>query len=248
MVGTTDSVKPAPSRKSATGLSRRADSRALDPAGALGKRGAESKAGRLARASLALVTLAMLAASCIITDVPHFDEEEQTAPKLLNPSANPDPREILVIRSEDVSKTFSAQVESANDLDQVIGVRLYVDYGVPSSSGPWQFSYSFAPVAEETTPNEPRLATATWTQGPPVVLEGCHTFTLMVSHRFDDATGCPEELADSDEITWVAFICAPGTTCDTSALDPANDCPKPACICPAVADEVDPDDPGACRP
>ncbi len=249
MVRTAGDVETAPVRESATGLSRRADVSPCRGQAPAPRAGLASTAGRMARASLALSMIAMLAASCLITDVPQFEDEEQTAPKLLRSTASPDPREIVVITGE--RQIFSAQVESANDLGQPIGVRLYVDYGVENEAAqlPYQDQSSFAPVPASSGAQEgpiqpfpsapplpgapPRLATATWYQSSPNLLTGCHTFTLMVSHHFDDATNCPEELADSDEITWIAFICPAGQECD-----PSIDCPVATVRCPDVADEA----------
>jgi hypothetical protein len=239
MVLTTGDGETAPVRENATGLSRRADVNDRHLPASRQRTGRNGRFLQLARASLGLSTFAMLVASCLITDVPTFEDEVQTAPKLLKWTAFPFPQELLVIQSNQVTQAFSARVESAHDLEQPIGVRLYVDYGVPRSEGspnPFRAYASFAPVPpSEDDPTAERIASASWTQDgtPP----GCHSFTLMVAHRFDDATNCPEELSDSDEITWIAFICAPGQTCDTTDFDP-NECPKTVRKCPEVADEA----------
>lgn len=236
---TTGDVEAAPIRDAATGLSRRADASTL---AARTLRPRTSSTGGwwwLARASLGMATFAMLAASCIITDVPQFEEDERTPPKLLPQEAKPLNQQLLFIPSDALSQTFSADVVSENDLDQEIQVRLFIDYGVvlsPLRPLPYRSQVAQnAPVPPATTPNEERTASATWFQGQPQIT-GCHTFTLMVSHDFDESTGCPENLADSSEITWVAYICD-SADCQSQPVD-LSDCPTPTVRCPDVPDDV----------
>ena len=61
---------------------------------------------------------------------------------------------------------------------------------------------------------------------------------MMVSHAFDEVTGCPEDLADSSEITWLAYLCAPNDAdCGITPVD-LSSCPKPEIRCPASPDEL----------
>jgi hypothetical protein len=179
----------------------------------------------------------MLAASCLVTGSPDFAEPEETPPVLLPETASPDPRQLLVIEGE--PKTFQAMLRS-RDVADGVEVRLLIDYGVPKPDRNYQpYQYYFSAFTDlDPSPDAEllRQVTADWRPSDsPGLAPGCHTFTLMVSHRFDSRSGCPEELSDSSSITWFAWVCD-GADCNAETFDPRSSCPEVVARCPETPD------------
>jgi hypothetical protein len=170
-----------------------------------------------------------LMSSCLITSTPDFGSVEQTPPFLLDASATPSSRDFLVIPADKVFQEFSAEVRS-EDAGEPVEVVLYIDYGVENGAG---LPYRRAIVnnanvdAGSFDDAVPRIASSKWYPGIDPVVPGCHSFTLMVSHSFDNQTRCPSDVSDSSQITWQAVVCA---TADDCSFDPQA-CPKALTAC-----------------
>lgn len=175
----------------------------------------------------------MTSASCLVTSSPEFEDPEQTPPELIAATAKPELQSILVIPAGE-AVTFSAEVRSAQDLGEDILVKLYVDYGVESAGQPFTNAINGAEVPVATA-GQPR--TASVRVSPNALPPGCHTFTLMVSHAFDQLTECPEDLDDSSHLTWHALVCDATGPCPPPLGDPRLECPVVEKVCPEVPDE-----------
>lgn len=185
----------------------------------------------------------MCCASCLVTSSPDFEDPEQTAPELIASTAKPDLPEILVIEPGTRRVTFSAEVRSEQDLGQPIFVRLYVDYGVESARGqPFLDAFSGVKLLPSSSTGPARRATVD--AFIPEGFSGCHTYTLIVSHAFDELTECPERLDDSSQLTWHALICDPTGPCPPPLGDPRLECPVVEGLCPSVADDPTPGEGG----
>jgi len=178
----------------------------------------------------------MTTASCLITSTPDFEPPAQTPPFLVADNANPDPRQIVLVQPDTDDVTFSAFVRS-EDASSSIYVRLFIDYGTQSPDGkPYRIAFNGKSVKASHMDDRTRVASASWNRGYP--LEGCHRFTLIVSHGVDD-DDCPFDLADSDSITWNAQICVAGHDCP-GTIDPSVDCALPdnPASCPQISPEL----------
>jgi hypothetical protein len=172
----------------------------------------------------------MLAGSCLVTSTPEFEDPAQTPPFLLADTAIPDPRQILLIENTQSGQIFSAVVRS-EDVGEDVQVRLLLDYG-------WKNVQLGLPYQDLQQGN--RVPASTWDQDGRVARvnadflqslrmePGCHRITLMVSHAFDDATGCPVPEVDAEgnrtvddfsQITWTVVKCGPAG-CPT--IDPTD--------------------------
>ena len=184
----------------------------------------------LARRWLELSLCVLCFPSCLITSTPEFDEPTQTAPFLLPSSVDPDNRQVLRIEGDNPLQ-FSAQVLS-EDAGARVQVSLLIDYGVRDELS--------GRVFQDNDPNNAALNASTLADGPRRVsanffpkrlAPGCHTVTLMVSHEFDFASGCPVRKADSSQLVWFVFKCE-DANCQNA--DSVLDCPvaDPAVSCP----------------
>lgn len=183
-------------------------------------------------AAIALAPPAMLA-SCLVTPTPDFQPAPRTAPFLIAESASPKLQGLLVVDGNEKSIDFQALVRSEDGPDKV-QVRLFVDYGRPRSENePYQDFVSGLRLAPSTLDDPtPRTAKASWSRRG-LITSGCHTFTLMVSHEFDD-NQCPADSDDASSLTWFAYLCEPGLPCDPNLMgmdncifqDPPTFCPK----------------------
>jgi hypothetical protein len=213
------------------------------PATALSERCAWIRAfsamGSLARRSLLPVVVTMISPACLVTSTPEFEDPPKTRPMLLASGASPDLREIVIIDQPAIE--FRASVLS-EDADDSVKVSLLIDYGIKSDVDERPYR-----DAEDRNKEVPPGALA---DGPRDVVAklfpdvifwgvpqaGCHTVTMMVSHNFDSASGCPNTLEDSSQLTWQVIRCDE-TPCepDFADFDPRQDCPKATASCPASA-------------
>ncbi len=186
------------------------------------RRFVSNRARHFAGLGLATATV-MLSASCLITSDPEFSDPERTPPFLLVDRATPDPRSIVVIHPTEPSRTFSAFLRS-EDAGDPVAVRLALDYGDAGIQGrPFQDSNNQPTVKPgHFTDADPRLVIATCSVDELFMDEGCHRLSLMVSHRFDDASGCPVDDGDYDVVTWTVIRCG-ATGCPV--IDPIAGCP-----------------------
>lgn len=130
------------------------------------------------------------------------------------------------------SVTFSAPVSSEEDLGETIKARLLIDYGVVNPVGAPFLGVIRGPELPVAVGAEGRRVAVDWLPAGVPVAPGCHTFTLMASHAFDETTDCPIDLADSSYLTWHVYVCA-DDACEVG--DPRFECPRPKKSCPERA-------------
>lgn len=196
----------------------------------------------LARASLACLAISVLQSGCLVLGSPPLDDPEQTPPFFLPATATPDLREIVTIPNELVAEnekvTFSAMFVS-EDAGVSVRARYFLDYGIENAAGqPYDDVETIREIEPATMADGPRRVQAEVSVAKLVKLSpGCHTLTLMISHAFDDATGCPRNLDDSSQLTWFFTICdRTGPGCDLSTCPKSSD--NPASVsCEPVASE-----------
>ncbi|MFT3775682.1 MAG: hypothetical protein QM820_60825 [Minicystis sp.] len=164
----------------------------------------------------------MTSTGCLISDPPQFRPAKHTRPFLVEATADPDPRAVLAVDSTLLGSsqstiTFSANVISQDDpVDSTSGSAfqqvkawLYLDYGLAQDP---LLPYAFViPPANELSPgatldDKSRRVSATWRPALQPVEPGCHTVTLVVSHKFDDLQ-CPVCDDDFSTITWQILRC-----------------------------------------
>ncbi len=175
-------------------------------------------------AALAISQTTMIA-SCV-TPTPDFREPPQSPPFLLAEGANPSLQEILVIEpAKYPHQEFSAFVRS-EDAGHPVNVRLLVDYGRLNIDGvtPYQESQNGNALDAASIDETSRLAKVPWVSKN-VETSACHTFTLIVSHAFNETTACPVDSRDSSSITWMAYVCGPNESPCQFKVDP-NDASK----------------------
>ncbi len=167
----------------------------------------------------------MSASACLVTSSPTFEDPPATKPFLEFETAQPDPRNVLILNENIDLLTFEAFVRS-EDVGQKVEVRLLLDYGTCNAlQQPFLDSFDDADVAAGTFDEKDRLASVRYAT---VNLDpGCHRLTLMASHAFDGASGCPVDEEDFTQITWTVFRCA-GDDC--GAFNPAS-CPPIEASC-----------------
>jgi hypothetical protein len=181
----------------------------------------------------------MASTNCLVTSTPEFKPPERTRPFLIATTADPDPRGVLLINTLEQlsvgkkSFEFSADVVSEDQGSKVKGY-LYIDYGTQVGDHPYADSI---PEIKELPPSTMADTTKRNIRGKlnlesHVILPGCHTVTLIVSHEFDAETSCPVCRNDSSQLTWPVFMCDP----DTSACVPDfTKCENPGQGCGASA-------------
>ena len=164
----------------------------------------------------------MIFTGCLITDPPQFNPPRHTRPFLIEATADPDPKSILTVDTQLLPTTqsaeeFSAEVVSqddpssttmSTDFQQVTGW-LYIDLGFDQGDGkqPYRLAFPGSSIpAGGTLEQTGRRIRATWRPGSQIVDPGCHTATLIVSHRFDDIP-CPVCDDDFSSITWQILRC-----------------------------------------
>jgi hypothetical protein len=188
----------------------------------------------LARRSLGPCSLVLGLPGCLVTADPVSYEPAQTPPIIVSSGLDPDPRDILLIGGDmGVGRLdFTASVLS-EDAGESVKVRLYIDYGMPineESIRPFRFSWAFfspLPPATLAEGARPLGEDVEWVDGNFPLQPGCHRLTLIVSHEFEDTTGCPKDLNDSSQITWQFRQCGLG-----ECLPILEDCPSTDATCP----------------
>lgn len=182
----------------------------------------------------------MNSSACLVTSTPSFDPPEQTRPFLVASSADPDPRGVLVVDSLNLptSFDFTANVVS-NDANAPVELKLYLDYGFTNIAGqPFRKSLGNPPALPPSTMDDEKRppAKARWFPGIDDVSFGCHTITLIASHRFDDTLECPVCRNDSSQITWPVFRCDSSKPMDTPCSVDFSACAKWEDTCKPAAD------------
>lgn len=167
---------------------------------------------------LPMLALAMSTPACLVTSTPDFEQPRQTPPFLITSTANPDPTQIYIVddaklATQQNAVTFSADVRS-DDNGESVEFQLYIDYGWPGNQlgQPfWDRRSDIAPLEPSTMSDTSRRVTAKWFPKSQSAGLGCHTVTLIASHRFEISqtanSGCPVCLNDSSQITWQIYRC-----------------------------------------
>ncbi len=195
------------------------------------KRRPFSHAQPMARRSLLLLSLVVLAPGCLVTQDPVTYEPVQTPPVITSIGLSPDPREILLVGGDVGVPQFDITASIlSEDTDQPVKVSLYVDYGSMNAlDQPFRFALpNFPDLPPASLSDGPRkLIGVRWVEGAFPLSLGCHRLTLVVTHAFDAVTGCPKNLNDSSQVSWFFRQCGDGEC--TPVLD---NCPSTEAICP----------------
>jgi len=185
----------------------------------------------LARRSLFLFSLVVLAPGCLVTAEPNTYDPEPTPPILVASALDPDPRDILLVGGDLGLRevAISASVVS-EDAGESVKAALYVDYGWMNPIDlPFRHAIpNFVELPAATLADGPRpLVGVRWVSGVYPLQPGCHRLTLIVTHAFDTASGCPKNLNDSSQITWHF------RQCDVGDCAPVlENCPSTEAACP----------------
>ena len=168
-----------------------------------------------------------MSSGCVITDPPQFQDPTPTIPFLILP--DPDPGKVVVVDSTLLATTnseidFSAEVMSQDDPADAgyatVTAHLFIDYGYTLPNGnPYRYDIPNPYVSSGTIDQTSgRRARFQWFPSVYAVDPGCHTATMVVSHKFDDFS-CPTCDSDSSAITWQILRCdATQSNCDDLAL------------------------------
>lgn len=188
-------------------------------------------AGLLARRSLWTLAIAVSTPGCLVTSDPVSYEPEPTPPILLTSGLEPDPRRVHLLGDPSGVNVLDIKASVlSEDAGKTVKAALLIDYGYKNVLGqPFRFILqSFPELPASTLGYGPReLEGISYYLYPPLD-PGCHRLTLVVTHEFDTATGCPKRLVDSDQVTWQFIRCSDDGSCP-SALD---DCPPIEASCP----------------
>lgn len=190
-----------------------------------------------------------LLSGCLVTSSPSFEEPERTPPFLMEATAAPDPRQVLVVdMAEPGPVEFSVGLRSEDNRLDVQG-RLVLDYGFKPPGGPPGATYRQplgdpVPIDASSLDDTSRTITARWFTGSNKTTLGCHNVTLFATHEIDFETGCPADPADFDHVSWTVIVCdSVQAPCCDPTLDPTAggcqsfQCPQidPATRCGAAS-------------
>jgi hypothetical protein len=163
----------------------------------------------------------MLFSACLVTSSPTFEEPVRTKPFLDVEGATPTVSRIFTVTPTTPATVFSAPLRS-EDLTERVEARVLLNYGRCSNGRPFEAFQEDTSVEASTFDDTDRRAEVqTYFDGAFALPPGCHRLTLMASHAFDPGTGCPADLDDFSQVTWVVFSCE---TEDCGPVDP-DSCP-----------------------
>lgn len=177
----------------------------------------------------ALALSSLLLGGCLVTSPGDFPERAPTKPYLSSADASPPISELQIVAESDLRQFRT--VVSAEDDGVPLQVLLVAD---------WKTSRELIVQSNEVPPgtfDTPRRIGGDWrpgsfTESGPRIAPGCHSFTLVVSHRFDRfAETAPARLNDYDFLTWWVLV--------RDLEDPTSDAALLA-RCPGEADRVAP--------
>lgn len=175
--------------------------------------------------------LVLFGSGCLVTTEPVAYEPTQSPPIILASGLDPDPRGILRIGGDEgVDEVGITASILSEDAEASVKFAFYVDYGATNALGqPFSFSLQTLPELQAATMADgPRsLLGVRWVDGIFPIEPGCHRLTLIATHAFDTETGCPQNLADSSQVTWHFRQCDVGE-CPISLVN----CPVPTATCP----------------
>lgn len=175
--------------------------------------------------------LILFGSGCLVTTEPVAYEPTQSPPIILASGLDPDPRGILRIGGDEgVDEVGITASILSEDAESSVKFAFYVDYGATNALGqPFSFALQTLPELQAATMADgPRsLLGVRWVDGIFPIEPGCHRLTLVATHAFDTETGCPQNLADSSQVTWHFRQCDVGE-CPVSLVN----CPVPTATCP----------------
>jgi hypothetical protein len=189
----------------------------------------------VARASL--LAAAAMSTGCLITETPQFTARPHTRPMLVEATASPDPGQILLIDGTVPMQEFYADVISQDDPANIsspfekVFSYLYLDYGIDGSSRPFRDVVQGSSLESGSLEQTKRKVSVDWYPDDSRLNDGCHTATLIVSHKFDDLPTRPPNtppcpLCDDDfsTITWKMLVCSNGGDCNDFPLTGPSSC------------------------
>ncbi|MCC6521099.1 MAG: hypothetical protein IT373_00420 [Polyangiaceae bacterium] len=185
------------------------------------------------------------ASSCLVTSGPDFSEPAQTRPEIVNIAgcqAEPSLAQIYQFNHEPLAPYQPAEFQAcflSEDAGEPVQSALLIDYGTqdPSSEDPYRHGIGGPDLDAASLGDGPRRVAIPWT--PNHFLDsdkGCHTVTLIVTHRFTHLLGkyyCPQDPRDASTLTWFVNVC------DGTATDPCDlvNCPSSGQSTPTVSCE-----------
>ena len=172
--------------------------------------------------------------SCLVTSSPDFQDPQRSRPFFLPDLANPDPRRVIVLDATTQKIELDGFIVG-EDAGSAVQPRLLRDYGTFDEvlGKPFQNSQNGIDVPPGSLDGEPRKVSVVASPAGLGLTPGCHRLTLMVSHKFDEATGCPSDLTDYDALTWTVLVCDANGICPTLDLTKEKQAPDDP-SCPAV--------------
>jgi hypothetical protein len=151
-----------------------------------------------------LLVCSALLSGCLLTSSGDFPERAPTRPYLSSADATP-PISSLVLVADGGTRPFRTQVAS-EDNGTPLQVLLVADWKTPQ-----EILIQSTEVAAGSFDIARRIG-ADWTPGSRgekggVVAPGCHSFSLVVSHRFDRVSPTlPVRVDDYDFLTWWVLL------------------------------------------
>lgn len=177
------------------------------------------------------IILGLFATSCLVTADPVAYEATQSPPIIVASALNPDPRGILRVGGDEGLSEFAVTASIiSEDANENVRVAFYLDYGIKNNlNQPFRFTLqTFPELPAATMADGPRpLVGIRWVDHVFEIDPGCHRLTLVATHEFDTATGCPKNLNDSSQVTWHFEQCGVG-----ECLGKLVDCPAIEATCP----------------
>ena len=168
---------------------------------------------RLARRSLGLLSIMLVAESCIVAEPPEYRAPGQTRPVLNVYSAVPTATRALVVYTEPDNRgetEFTIQVRS-EDAGESLRALFFLDYqmrkGGPEQPGEQRLNSQTIPAS--TYDYLGRVVRFTWT---PLTTDGCHFMSLIVAHESSFLDSNNDRLdprkADDDAaiVTWTVSV------------------------------------------
>jgi hypothetical protein len=165
----------------------------------------------------------MSCSACLVLSPPEYESPPQTAPYLIATAASPPIKQIITIDDKTKSVEFSGSVLS-EDNGVPVELALYIDFGQCNAANePYKRKvYPLPKIAAGTIADGPRpfFGKKWFMESVPVANDGCHTVTMMVSHKFNDIV-CPADLNDSSLLTWQVVQCGEDpSACPTTCAEP----------------------------
>ncbi|AKT36679.1 uncharacterized protein CMC5_007990 [Chondromyces crocatus] len=158
---------------------------------------------------------------------------------LMAADAYPDLRQTIYVYDDTSRVEFGGSVIS-EDSQQPVELAIYLDYGQRNAAGrPYRTAiYPFKPIPPGTMADGARKFSGMfWHPSDHTVPLGCHTVTLMASHRFGPDV-CPQEPTDASYLVWQVIRCASSSDCNDFCEPPPCDTVQgcASCLTPSNPD------------